>query len=135
MNNSIKNHHKTTGLPYVKKKKKMHRNSLIYTLMRFFLGENNIVYTVYIINLFWVFLLHKLKMLMFWCFDCVSKPNFQDNFWWIRRFSALPLNRTSKASSGLVISTSTQFITYIQSLESVLRILVWGGLHINHTLI
>lgn len=86
---------------------------------------------MYIINLFWVFLLHKLKMLMFWCFDCVSKPNFQDNFWWIRRFSALPLNRTSKASSGLVISTSTQFITYIQSLESVLRILVWGGLHIK----
>lgn len=72
---------------------------------------------------------------MFWCFDCVSKPNSQDNCWWMRRFSVLPLNRTSKASSGLVISTSTQFITYIQSLESVLRILVWGGLHINHTLI
>lgn len=68
---------------------------------------------------------------MFWCFDCVSKSNSQVNFWWMRRFSALPLNRTSKASSGLVISTSTQFITYIQSLESVLRILVWGGLHIK----
>lgn len=89
------------------------------------------MYTECISSICLFFLSNKLKMLMLWCFDCVSKSNSQVNFWWMRRFSVLPLNRTSKASSGLVISTSTQFITYIQSLESVLRILVWGGLHIK----
>lgn len=111
MNNSIKDHYNTTDLPWVEEKLHIYIYKSSLTFKEIFRWKKCVKH-----KFCWLFFFINLKMLMF-----------------CGQWGVLPLNRTSKASSGLVISTSTQFITYIQSLESVLRILVWGGLYINHT--